>query len=266
MDRIKFFCVTNKEVNFLEKENYKLCWVGSGEPPKKYLRCDNKINIYNKEKYYSELTFHYWYWKNILPNENDNQWIGFCQKRRYWINCENATLVNKENINQHLYEYAPENWEQFDVILCKPLSVSGVKKSKILKRGFKNFLREPSILFDENKQNLFLHFDMHHGYGNLQKAINVMPEKDKTQFEIFMRKNTSFNPHIMFISKPKVMNLWFENLFEWLEKCEKQFRFQDLKGYDTQRLLAYLSERYLSYWFQKNFKCKEVNWVQLDNF
>ena len=174
--------------------------------------------------------------------------------------------LDKENINQHLYEYAPENWEQFDVILCKPLSVSGVKKSKILKRGFKNFLREPSILFDENKQNLFLHFDMHHGYGNLQKAINVMPEKDKIQFENFMRKNTSFNPHIMFISKPKIMNLWFENLFEWLEKCEKQFKFQDLKGYDTQRLLAYLSERYLSYWFQKNFKCKEVNWVQLDNF
>ena len=114
-------------------------WVGSGEI-KKYLRCDNKINIYNKEKYYSELTFHYWYWKNILPNENDNQWIGFCQKRRYWINCENPTVVDKENINQHLYEYAPENWEQFDVILCKPLSVSGVKKSKILKRGFKIFL------------------------------------------------------------------------------------------------------------------------------
>ena len=266
MDKIKFFCVTNKEVNFIEKENHNLCWVGIGDPPKNYIKCDNKINIYNKERYYSELTFHYWYWKNMLPNETDNQWIGFCQKRRYWINCENALKINKENINQHLYEYAPESWKQFDVILCKPISVSGVKKSNILKRGFKSFLREPSILFDEKKQNLFLHFDMRHGYGNLQKAINVMPGKDKIQFENFMRKNTSFNPHIMFISKPKVMKLWFENLFEWLENCEKQFNFEDLKGYDTQRLLAYLSERYLSYWFQKNFKCKEVNWVQLDNF
>ena len=266
MDRIKFFCVTNKEVNFLKKENYNLCWVGREEPPKNYIKCDNKINIYYKEKYYSELTFHYWYWKNMLPNETDNQWIGFCQKRRYWINCENASKINKENINQHLYEYAPESWKQFDVILCKPISVSGVKKSNILKRGFKSFLREPSILFDEKKQNLFLHFDMRHGYGNLQKAINVMPGKDRIQFENFMRKNTSFHPHIMFISKPKVMKLWFKNLFEWLENCEKQFNFEDLKGYDTQRLLAYLSERYLSYWFQKNFKCKEVNWVQLDNF
>ena len=82
MNKIKFFCVTNKEVNFLKKENYNLCWVGSEEAPKNYIKCDNKINIYKKEKYYSELTFHYWYWKNMLSNETDNQWIGFCQKRR----------------------------------------------------------------------------------------------------------------------------------------------------------------------------------------
>ena len=62
------------------------------------------------------------------------------------------------------------------------------------------------------------------------------------------------------------MNLWFENLFSWLESCEKQFNFQDLKGYDTQRLFAYLAERFLSYWVKKNFKYKEIDWVQLDNF
>jgi hypothetical protein len=50
MDKIKFFCVTNKEVNFIEKENHNLCWVGSGDPPKNYIKCDNKINIYNKER------------------------------------------------------------------------------------------------------------------------------------------------------------------------------------------------------------------------
>jgi len=107
---------------------------------------------------------------------------------------------------------------------------------------------------------------MHHGYGNLKKAINILPEPDKTQFENFMKNNTSFNPHIMFISKPKIMNLWFENLFGWLEKCEKEFNFDNLKGYDTQRLFAFLSERYLSYWFKKNFRYKEANWVQLDHF
>ena len=49
-----------------------------------------------------------------------------------------------------------------------------------------------------------------------------------------------------------------------IEKA-KIFGF-DLKGYDTQRLFAFLSERYLSYWFKKNFRYKEANWVQLDHF
>ena len=265
-EKLQIYCVTNKIVPHLENTNYKLACVGDGYFPENYIASNTRDNIFYKEKYYSELTFHYWFWKNILPKEIDDQWIGFCQKRRYWINHENVTEVNKENINKFLYEHAPVDWKQFDVILCKPISVSGVKKSKLFKRGFKNIFEEPSILFNKKKQNLFLHFDMHHGYGNLKKAINILPEPDKTQFENFMKNNTSFNPHIMFISKPKIMNLWFENLFGWLEKCEKEFNFDNLKGYDTQRLFAFLSERYLSYWFKKNFRYKEANWVQLDHF
>ena len=38
-----------------------------------------------KEKYYSELTFHYWFWKNKLKSYRNNDWIGFCQKRRFWL-------------------------------------------------------------------------------------------------------------------------------------------------------------------------------------
>ena len=70
----------------------------------------------------------------------------------------------------------------------------------------------------------------------------------------------------MFIAKPNIINKWFENLFSWLDRCEKQFKFEHLKNYDTGRLYAYLAERYLSYWFRKNTKFKEENWIQLDNF
>ena len=64
----------------------------------------------------------------MLSQENHNQWIGFCQKRRYWVNTKNVNLVNKENINQYLFDNLPIDWNQYDVILCKPLDVSGVKK------------------------------------------------------------------------------------------------------------------------------------------
>ena len=61
-----------------------------------------------------------------------------------------------------------------------------------------------------------------------------------------MKEKNEFNPHIMFIAKPKIINEWFENLFTWLHKCEDVFDLNHLGGYDTGRIFAYLSERYLS--------------------
>jgi len=266
MKKIKLYCVTNREVDFLNKDNHYLSWVSKEKSPQNYIKCDNQENIFYKENYYSELTFHYWYWKNLLPTEDENQWVGFCQKRRFWINSSNVSDISKDNINEYLFYEVPADWSNYEAIICKPLNVSGVKKMKLLKRGFRNFLKDPSILYNKNKQNLYLHFDMHHGYGNLKKAILELDEKNQKDFELFMKNNTFFNPHIMFISKPRIINEWFRELFPWLERCEKVFNLNNLTGYDTERLLAYLSERYLSYWFKKNYKCKEENWIQLDNF
>ena len=271
MTDIKFYCVTNKEIDFLNSEIlnsefFKFCWVGKGEAPKNYLTCNTGNNIYNKEKFNSELTFHYWYWKNLLKLEDKNQWIGFCQKRRFWVNTQDTSKINKLNLNQYMIKLVENDWKDYDAIICNPISVHSPKKIKIFKRGWKNFLQNPSILFNKKKQNLLLHFDMHHGYNNLKKAIDKLDQKNKKDFETFVNEQNTFNPHIMFIARPTVINQWFEDLFDWLYRCEEVFDFEKLDGYDTGRLFAYLSERYLSYWFKKNCKYKEKNWVQLDNF
>ena len=80
----------------------------------KYLDCSEKINIYSKEKYYSELTFHYWYWKNLLQNE-DAEWVGFCQKRRFWIK-KNTDIekVNTEKVKEPIKEEIEEKPVQTD--------------------------------------------------------------------------------------------------------------------------------------------------------
>ena len=101
---------------------------------------------------------------------------------------------------------------------------------------------------------------MHHGFGNLDKAIDLLDDNQREQFRKFVNTSTSFNPHIMFIAKPKVLNEWFNNLFSWLFKCENIFKFNDLKGYDTKRLYAYLAERYLSFWFKTNTNYKIWPW------
>lgn len=260
MKKLKIFCVTNKEIKYLEKLNLKLAGVGKKKFKKEYISCLNGKNIQKKEKYYSELTFHYWFWKNQLKRFNNDIWIGFCQKRRFWLKAD--TSINKFNdLKKNILRVPHKSWKNYESIICKPIELGGPKKMKLLKRGYKNLIKDPLILFDKRKQNINLHFDMHHGFGILDKAINKLTKKsERLEFRKFVNENNSFNPHIMFISKKKIINKWFSDLFKWLFSCEKEFGTKNLKGYDQQRLYAYLAERYLSFWFKKNTKYLEWHW------
>ena len=263
-NKLEIYCVTNKKLSYLENFDYNFAAVGTDSFSDKYIKCNYGDNIFNKEKYYSELTFQYWYWKNKL-DINQNNWLGFCQKRRFWIK-KNSTneSIDLNNFHEHFLKEAPNEWENYDSIICNPIEVNNVKKMKMIKRGFKSIIKNPSIFYDKNKRTINLHFDMHHGYGNLHKAIDVMEDTDREEFRHFVNTSTSFNPHIIFITKPLIADKWFESLFLWLFNCEKIFGFQNLKGYDTQRLYAYLAERYLSFWFNKHTKTLNWPWVFFD--
>lgn len=257
------YCITDKKLDFLEKLPFNLGAVGQDNFNHRYIMSNSLVNIYHKEKNYSELTFHYWYWKNKLQLSN-NQWVGFCQKRRFWmkpsVNIEN---INEDNYSNSLLLNVDKKYQDYESIICNPIKVSGVKKIKLLKRGWKNILKDPLIFFSENKQSILLHFDMHHGYKNLERAINLLDTNDKADFYEYVKNRNFFNPNIMFIAKPHIAKKWFESLFPWLEECEKIFGFSNLKGYDTTRLYAYLAERYLSFWFKKYTKYLEFPYFTL---
>ena len=264
MNSLKIYCVTNKRLIQLEKSALSLVGVGNEKFPDNYIIPNKFDNIYFKEKNYSELTFHYWYWKNLMKSEKA-EWIGFCQKRRFWIKSQSSKIdIVKSNLKEHLLVEPEEIWKNYESIICNSINVSGVKKIKMLKRGLKNILKNPSIFFDKEKETIKLHFDMHHGYGNLDKAINLLDDDDRIEFKNFVNQNTKFNPHIMFITRPEIINKWFSKLFPWLEKCEKIFGFENLKGYETTRMYAYLAERYQSFWFKKYTVYKENPWVFID--
>jgi len=264
MNNLKIFCVTNLASSNLEKLNLILAGVGKNDFSNKYINCKNGDNIDFKEQYYSELTFHYWFWKNKLSEYSNDMWIGFCQKRRFWLKDNNSNIKNFEDLNNNILQKVPNEWEKFDAILCDPIPVSPAKKIKIIKRGWKNILKDPQILFNKSKQTIKLHFDMHHGYGILDKAIDVMNIEDRNEFRNFVDNRLKFSPHIMFISKKKIINKWFHSLFDWLGECERVFGFKNLNGYDQGRLYAYLSERYLPFWFEKYYKIKFGPWVFFD--
>ena len=264
MTNLKTFCVSDIPSKNLEKLNLDLVGVGQKKFSKEYLTCDNGINIQSKEKYYSELTFHYWFWKNMLNNLDENLWIGFCQKRRFWIKDNSSKINNIDDLKKNILRSIPNEWSNYDAFICEPIEVSPAKTIKLIKRGWKNWIKDPSILINKDKHNIKLQFDMFHGYGNLDKAIDLMKSDQKDKFRKYVNNNTKFNPNIMVISKKLILNKWFNELFDWLFQCERIFGFDNLSGYDTGRLYAYLSERYLSFWFNEFYKVKSCPWIFFD--
>ena len=119
--------------------------------------------------------------KNELKKFNSSTWIGFCQKRRFWVKSK-VKIKNLKMLKKNLINKPDPKWKNFESIICKSIRVDNPKKMKIIKRGWKNLAKDPSIFFDNKKQTIKLHFDMHHGFNVLDKAIDKLDLKDRKHF------------------------------------------------------------------------------------
>ena len=212
-------------------------------------------NISKKNKNYGEYTFHYWLWKNYL-NKIDNQWVGFCQYRKFWsLYNYKQTNININSLNSQVLKEIPESFNKYEAILGEPMFINKRKLMKFFKLGFRIIAKNPLLLFNKNKRNLNFHFDLMHGKNNLNSAIDLLDSSNKNDFRNFANTEVSLNPHNMFICKSKeILRSYYEDLFPWLEKCEKLFGFDNLQGFGKIRIYGFLAERFMSYWFQKNTK------------
>ena len=215
-----------------------------------WLRDNQGENISEKNNYYGEYTFHYWFWKNKIDQIENGTWIGFCAYRRFWLN--NKKIVSKPNKNNFLI-HVPEEWNNYDTILGQQFFINKMKLSKLVKHGLRSLLNRPSAIFEKNR-NIKFHFNSFHGFGKLDKAIDLLNDEDREDFRKFVNTEVSFNPHNMFICKSKrILKNYYENLFPWLKRCEKVFGFKS-GSYGETRIYGFLAERYLSYWFNKYTK------------
>ena len=264
-NELKIFNVTNRADPLLDDLYCEPAAVGKDKFPENYLECKSGDNIFYKDPHYAEYVFHYWFWKNKLKNYNENSWLGFCQYRRYWLKegYDKNLTITRNNLKENILNTIPSSWKNYDAIIAKKIYVDNPKFMKLVKKGFKSYIKDPSILFSNKKQTVKLHFDMFHGYGILDKAIDLLNKNDRDNFREYVNKSRSFNPHHMFITHPKIMNEWFISVFNWLFKCEEKFGLNNLSGYET-RLYGYLAERYLSYWFNKYTNPIEWDWVFVD--
>ena len=244
------YCISIDDKTFNKISNLGYLPVGLGETKfsDKWITDKNGKNISDKNRFYGEYTFHYYLWKNLLNDIPDNEWIGFCGYRRFWK--KKTTL--KKNFEDMVIKEIPDEWNNYEVIIGDQLNLTEIKWIKVLKYGKKAFLRNPKIILNKKYRNIRFHFDMFHGNGLLDKAIEQLDSKDRTKFYKYVRTQTSFNQGNMFITKSKeIMNNYYSTLFNWLKKCEDIFGFK-LEGYGKIRLYAFLAERFLSYWFKEN--------------
>ena len=109
------------------------------------------------------------------------------------------------------------------------------------------FFKNPQAIF-KKKRNIKFQFDLFHGTGLLDKAMNLLDNENKNDFKEYVNLNTSYNQGNMFISKSKVLiKEYYKTIFMWLNECEKIFGY-NLKGYNKIRIYAFLAERFLPYW------------------
>tara|TARA_Y100000590_G_scaffold20764_1_gene24199 strand:- start:812 stop:1639 length:828 start_codon:yes stop_codon:yes gene_type:complete len=256
MHDFKIFCLSIYNDIYDEIKNLNYIPVGLGENSfsNDWLRDNTGDNISIKNKFYGEYTFHYWFWKNYINKIPENCWIGFCAYRRFWLN-ENLKEFNKSNKpTQNFLQQIPSNWNEYDVILGNDQNLSNISWMKVLKYGKISLIRNPEAIYKKRKRNIRFHFDMHHGNGILDTAINLLDENNRNDFKEFTVEKNSYNQGNMFVTKSKELIIeFYKDIFSWLEKCEKKFGF-NLSGYGKIRLYAFLAERFLPFWFNKNSK------------
>jgi hypothetical protein len=253
---MQMYCLTihNNHYDKIKKLGYKPVGLGKDINEKNFLTDFNGQNISEKNPFYGEYTFHYWIWKNEIKNLS-KEWVGFCQYRKFWsIKEQRSSYDDLETLSETLLKKIPKEYESYESILGEPLFINQLKLAKFFKKNFLKIIKNPQLLFNKNKRNIQFHFDLMHGEGNLKRAISLLDQKDREDFNNFVNSEVSFNPHNMFICKSKkILNNYYESIFPWLERCEKEFGFK-LDGYGLKRIYGFLAERYMSFWFKKYTK------------
>jgi len=254
--KIFCMCLHDHHLKNLKKLNYIPVGLGQNKFSSEWIKDNTSTNISKKNSFYGEYSFYYWLWKNLLETIDDNTWIGFTGYRYHWSQLNNIhsdnlnKIINKNNFESIILRDIPNEWNDAEVVLGQKIQVNNWKLSKIIKHAKKKFLLSPSN-FLKSRQNIKLQFDVFHGEGLLEKAINVLDESERDDFKDFVNRESSFNrENLFFCRSKKIMHGYFSSIFKWLEECENIFGF-NLQGYSQTRIYAFLAERYLSYWFNK---------------
>jgi len=231
-NKVTIYCFTIKYLKLLEKLPSHIIPVGLGDVkyPDNWIDEKKGINISHLNKTYGEATGIYWIWKNQMAQFKENDWIGTCHYRKYWLdNCyEKKQKYSLASLYSKLLFPDNKIFNESDAIQVEPII-------------FKN-------------QTVLQQFEKICGKNIILNCANFLDKKIKNEFIEYLNSkklNITF-----FISKKNIFEEYCEILFPWMDKCYDFCKNKGLlNGYNS-RLPAFLMERFVSFWIDRKVKRK----------
>ena len=118
MSNLKMYCLSLNPLHLelIKKIGYIPVGLGSQNFTSEWYQDNVGKNISSKNPHYGEYTFHYWLWKNNqLKFDN---WVGFCQYRKFWKKDNSVSEINNFTVlNSLLLREIPKHLENYESIL-----------------------------------------------------------------------------------------------------------------------------------------------------
>lgn len=195
---------------------------------------DSGDNISSLNKYFCELTAHYWMWKNVKSN-----YYGLCHYRRYFSPIKQQSL-KIENKNILSGNEASILMQDFDVILPK-------------------------------KRNYYIEtIRQHYFNGHNKDDLDILEEVLKKHYPTYVESyNKIFNSrsislYNMFIMRRKIFLDYSQWLFNILFQLERKIKYKSLGPYQS-RVFGFLSERLLNVWIENNKEKIKIKYMSVTN-
>ena len=221
--KLRIYAMTHKQFDVPQDPLYQPLHVGHAKAVDLgYPGDDSGDNISHLNCYYSELTGHYWLWKNC----KDVDYIGTCHYRRYLINEQEKILTKIE------YEHLLEN---YDLVTTKRV---------ILNNSY------------------HYGFSANHNIKALDCTGEVIhdlyPEYYDTYLALVHENETYFGN--MFVTSKKLFDAYCQWLFTIFAEVEKRIDLDTDEDAYHKRVLGFISEFLLLVWVRVNqlkvYECK----------
>jgi hypothetical protein len=241
----QIFVVSLKKLPYRAVPPYKLVYVGGTEPGPGELSDASQDSIAERNPGFSELTAHYWVWKNLFPSMAPDETVGFCHYRRFptfGLAASSWDDVMRLDCEQKIAAVLSSG---HDVIMAEPLTYTMRSLRSCL--GASAYLLRP--ILPGTVLTLAEHYRVGHSPSDLKTAIALLPPEHREGFAAFLNTK-ELAPYNMYIARKDLLNDYFAVLFEWLFAVEKKIDIERHNRYQR-RVFGFLAERFAPYYFTR---------------